>query len=243
MKILNIEIDNLATSEIIAKIKHWIDNKKSFHSIATVNAEMIMAAQNNPSLLQAINQSDLKIPESTGVMWASQKLGQKFKERTPGVDLIWRLAKLSDKQHWRWFLLGSAPGVAKQASEKLKSKYPGIQIVGVEDGGVVTLENLKSRTDLVDKINQAQADILIVTFGVPKQELFMRTFKDQLTAKVGIGAGGTLDFISGKQKRAPKFMRSLGLEWLWRVLREPKRFKRIWTATVIFPKAVKKSLK
>ncbi len=235
MKILGVEIDNFSQKEIITQIKDWINNSNQLHTIATVNAEMVVAANHDSKIMEVINGSDLKIPESTAIMLASIKLGHKFKQKTPGVDLIWELAKISHQTHWRWYLLGGAPDVAKQASQKLKQKYPGINIVGATDGGVVTSENIHTRTDLVEDINHVKPDILIVCFGIPKQEMFMQVFKNQLTAKIGIGAGGTLDFIAGKQKRAPKALRLIGLEWFWRLLREPKRFKRIWTATVIFP--------
>lgn len=235
MKILNVEIDNLSSQEIIDKIKSWIKSDSKIRRVATVNAEMVIAANRDKKLLEVINQSDLKISESTAIMLASIKLGQKFKQKTPGVDLVWDLAKTSNKTHWRWYLLGGDRGTAQKAGDKLKEKYPGINIVGAEDGGIFDLKNMAQKKDLVTRINQSEADILIVSLGIPKQEMFMDTFKESLTAKIGIGAGGTLDFIAGKQKRAPKALRLIGLEWFWRLITQPKRFKRIWTATVIFP--------
>jgi N-acetylglucosaminyldiphosphoundecaprenol N-acetyl-beta-D-mannosaminyltransferase len=242
MKILNVEIDNLSHLEVMELITKWIKTTSSCHTIATVNAEMVVAAQKNKLLLEAINSSDLKTPESTAIIFSGLILRNKFKERIPGIDLIWRLIDEGCRQNWKWFFLGGGPGIASKAADNLRKKYPSINIVGAEDGGEIDINNLQLRRDLVEKINKTKPDILIVSFGIPKQELFLKTFKSEIEAKVAIGAGGSLDFIAGKQKRAPKIFRIAGLEWLWRLIREPKRFKRIWTAVVIFPWLIVKKL-
>lgn len=244
MQILNIKVDNLNLQQVIETITKWINiNPLSTRQIVTINPEMVVQSKDNKELINIINQSDLSIADGTGIVWASKKYGQKIGQKIPGVDLIYSLAKISPSKKWRWYLIGGASGVAKKAANQLKTKFPGINIVKSEDGGLITLENIKRQGNLITRINQAKVDILIVSLGVPKQEFFIHNYKNILNAKVAIGAGGTLDFIAGKQKRAPKLLRKIGLEWLWRLLLSPKRLKRIINAVIIFPLIVIKDIR
>lgn len=235
MKILDVKVDDIALNDVLVNISRWIKEPKSkLHYIVTVNPEMILAAQNNPDHKTSLNNADLAIADGFGILLAAKLLRKKIHQRITGVDLVEHLARLSPQKNWRWFLLGANPGVAKRAANKLIQKYPGINIVKAEDGGMISLDNLHQQQKLIERINLAKPDILLVAFGVPKQELFMNYYCNSLDVKVAIGVGGTLDFISGKSKRAPKILRKLGLEWLWRLIMQPSRIKRIYNATIKF---------
>ena len=243
MKILDVKIDNLTLGEVVQKIDRHIKYSKNTFSVTTINPEIFLLTQKNDRLKQAIIKSDLIVPDGTGVLWAAKKYKERIIEKIPGIDLIEELARHSSNKGWRWFLLGGQPGIAKKAANKLTTKYPGINIVKSLDPGNVNVNNLDNLNDLVKKIRQLNIDILVVSFGAPKQEIFIDHFKEKVGAKVCIGAGGSLDFISGKIKRSPKLLRKLGLEWFWRLILEPKRIKRIWNAVIKFPIAVKKDLR
>lgn len=244
MKILNVRIDSPNLADAIEKVSRWIREPYTYtHIVTTPNPEIIMAAQKNEMYMHALNCAELALPDGRGLQWAAKRYEERINYRITGVDFIESLASMSPNKKWRWYLLGGAPGVAKQAANNLIKKYPGINIVKAEDGGSVTTDTLDSLDPLVSRIRSSKPDIVCVAFGAPKQELFMEMYKHALGAKVALGVGGTLDFISGKRKRAPKMIRILGLEWLYRLIREPRRFGRIYTAVVRFPLAVLRSHK
>lgn len=244
MKILGVRVDSPTQQEAIEKISRWIREPYSrTHYVTTPNPEIIMSAQRNEQLMDALNNADCALPDGRGLQWAAKRYKEKIKQRITGVDFIQTLASISPQKKWRWYLLGGAPGVAKQAANNLIHKYPGINIVKTEDGGTITLDSIGNADALVTRIRSYKPDILCVAFGAPKQEIFMQIYKHKLGAKVALGIGGTLDFISGKRKRAPKLIRILGFEWLYRLICEPRRIGRIYTAIVRFPLFVMRSHK
>lgn len=244
VKILDIKVDNISSVEAIAKIEATIaKGVRQTQMVTTLNPEIALKAHHDNDYKNILNSSYLTTADGIGIFWAAKKYRQKLKARVTGIDLINQLATISPDKKWRWFLLGGKQGVAKKAANKLMQTYPGINIIKAEDGGMITNENIDDQQLLASKIAKANADILIVSFGAPIQEKFIQKYKNQLGAKVAIGAGGSLDFIAGVKKRAPKIMRIMGLEWLWRFIREPKRFKRIWNAVVVFPIVIKRHIK
>jgi N-acetylglucosaminyldiphosphoundecaprenol N-acetyl-beta-D-mannosaminyltransferase len=268
-KILDINIDIVDITKTITIIDDFIKSKKP-HQVCTVNPEYIMAAQKNNDFKQIVNNADLCVPDGAGLIWASRLIakskvhestsqkstssGQRLTsnalaQRVTGVDLIWHLAKEGEKRGHKFYLLGGKPGVAQQAALVLKTKYPNLKIVGISQGKPEFLQsNIKFNAEnfekeLVTKIKTLSPDILLVAYGAPKQDMFISKFKKELNVPVMMGVGGSFDFISGRIKRAPKWMRKIGLEWLFRLFIEPKRFGRIFTATVRFPLRVMTSKK
>lgn len=242
VKILDIKVDNVSLAEAIVKIESAIvKGLKQTQIVTTLNPEIALKAHCDQGYKNILNSSYLTTADGTGILWAARKYHYKLKGRVTGIDLIDRLAKVSPDKKWRWFLLGGKQGVAKQAANKLTRANLGINIVKAEDGGMISNENIVNQHALVNKIAKANIDILVVSFGAPNQEKFIHRYADQLGAKVAIGAGGSLDFIAGAKKRAPKIMRILGLEWLWRLILEPNRLVRIWKAIVVFPLIVIKN--
>ena len=165
-------------------------------------------------------------------------------ERISGVDLIYKICQKFQNSDYSIFFLGAENGVAEKTAQKLKEKFPNLKIAGI-DSSVVTKNNFPKATSrnvafdynekIIQKINQVKPDILFVAFGALKQEKWIaENLKKLSSVKLAIGVGGAFDFISGKTKRAPKFLRTIGLEWLWRFIFQPWRVKRIFTATIVF---------
>lgn len=233
VKIMSVPVHQVTRIEALARINEFIRSKQP-HLVTTVNNEFILEARRNPQFLEALQSSDLSLADSTGVVWASRRFKGRLPERVAGADLVDDLVKLAADQGWSIFLVGGADGVAQKAKTKLIQRLPAIKIVGAEIGLKPGDGKAKAEA-LVSRIKKAKPDILLVAFGAPKQELFINRYKKALGVPVMIGVGGTLDFIAGRIKRAPKIVRKLGLEWLWRLILQPSRLPRIWRAVIVFP--------
>ncbi|MDR3348439.1 MAG: WecB/TagA/CpsF family glycosyltransferase [Acidaminococcales bacterium] len=191
--------------------------------VAMVNTEIIMRCQKDPMFKSIINSADFILPDGTGIVWAGRHLGHKVPERVTGCDLIEELFKLADRNMYRIFLLGAAPGVAEAAIESSRAKYPGAVFAGCRDGFFPESET----PGIIARINQAQADILLVALGSPKQEKWIFANRAKLNSTVFLGVGGSFDVMAGRVARAPRFMQKAGLEWLFRLYKQPGRFWRM----------------
>ena len=230
-KILDVKIDELDFRQVMRKITDFCVGK-SLRQIVTVNPEFIMAAQKDLEFKKILNSADLSVPDGFGLKIGAAISGQKIGERITGVDLTWEICKLASERGFSVFFLGGKEGVAKKTAERVRDLYDRIKISGFYAGSPDDKKTL-------DIIKAAKPDILFVAFGAPKQDKFIYQLKSSnlkpLTLRLAIGVGGTFDYISGSIIRAPKWMRTLGLEWLYRLIRQPKRLGRIFTAVVIFP--------
>lgn len=191
--------------------------------IVTPNSEIVMNASKDKELMEIINTADLVIPDGIGLMYASKVMRQPLKERVTGIDFLEGTLNLLNSMGKSIYLLGSKPGVAEKAAENMKKKYPNMQIAGTHHGYFKEADE----KDIVDKINAAAPDFLCVALGAPKQEKFINKYKYMLKTKSAIGVGGSLDVWSGELKRAPKFYRENGLEWFYRLIQQPSRYKRM----------------
>lgn len=234
INILGIKIDIITINEIIKRIESFL-NSDCGHYIVTANPEMIVLAQKDQGFRDIINDADLIVPDGIGLILASKIISHKenLNERAQGIDLIYRIAKNFDNppQKIRIFFLGARGENAKLASQKIKKNFPHIEIAGFFGG------NASEEGDrvAVSIINQSKPNILFVAYGAPKQEKWIaRNLKKLPTVRLAIGVGGAFDIISGKIKRAPFWMRKAGLEWLWRLIQEPRRIGRIYNATIKF---------
>lgn len=229
-KILGVPIDQVDFKSALEKIEKFI-NQGGSRQIATVNPEFIMAAQKNTRFKQILNNSSLNTPDGKGILWAMKFLfGIKLKERVTGVDLFWALCKLSEDKGYRIFMLGGAPGVAREAAKRVKLIHPRARIVYFYAGSPRETKKIRSL------IRKTRPNILFVAWGAPKQEIWIRkNLKKFRSPLVAVGVGGTFDFIAGMRVRAPKWMQKMGLEWFYRLMQQPKRFGRIWTAVIRFP--------
>jgi N-acetylglucosaminyldiphosphoundecaprenol N-acetyl-beta-D-mannosaminyltransferase len=185
---------------------------------------MLLAASKDAALGDIINSAALVVPESSGIFWASQQLGTPLKAFVPGIDLFLSLCDLARDTGRTVFLLGAKPGIAEQAAGKLWAMFPGLRIVGTHHGYFASLSDEQGA---IDRIKATKPDFLFVAMNVPRQEKWIRLHLNELQASVIMGIGGSFDVISGGLKRAPQWMRDLGLEWLFRTAQQPWRLKRI----------------
>ncbi len=231
MDILGVRIDEYTKAEAVSRANDFLAQNEP-KMIFTPNPEMVVEAQKDQYFKEILNKSDLNLCDGKGIeLVSSRKL-----HRIPGVDFMWSLCELAAKEKKSIYLLGSgSDDVVKKTQGNLLKKFPDLRIVGshrgpkISSGGVVNEDENES---VLEDIIVTAPDILFVAFGHGKQEKWLYEFLPQLpSVKIGMGVGGAFDYISGTIKRAPQFMRSLGLEWLWRLFRQPSRFFRIWNAT------------
>jgi len=230
MKILDVKVDKRDLPSVISQISEWL-SQDGQHLVVTVNPEFIVAAQKNSEFKRILNQADLSTADGSGLVWAAKFLAGEKLERVTGVDLADKLLSGVCPQA-KIYLLGGAPGVAKTVQAGYTEN-----VIGAEDGGKLVPNNLELENNqaAIERINASGANILLAAFGQVKQEIWLVNNLPKLpNIKVAIGVGGTFDYLSGRAKRPPKWLRNLGLEWLYRLIKEPKRWRRIWNATAVF---------
>lgn len=234
--ILDIKINLLDKNELLAIVEKSIE-ENSKTEIFTINNEFIVDAQSNEEFKQILNSSDINIVDSTGIVWALKK--QEIQAiKLPGADMFIEICKLCKKNDYSIYLLGGIKNAGSKTASALKLKFTNIRIVGITENIDIST---KPDPELIAQINEAKPDIIFVALGAPRQEMWIRNNKDKLDAKVFMGVGGTFDYISGNVSRAPESIRALGLEWLYRLIVQPSRYKRIYKALVTFPLLVKRS--
>ncbi|AJQ27601.1 MULTISPECIES: WecB/TagA/CpsF family glycosyltransferase [Pelosinus] len=216
--VLNVMIDVVTMKEAVEAVKQFILQKKS-HLVVTPNPEIIMMANKDEQLARIINNADLVVPDGAGVVWAARYQGDAMPERVAGYDLVQNLLIEAMSEKYKIYLFGGAPGIAEKAKKIAEERYPGVQIVGTRNG-FFTKQN---ESEIVNDIKACQPDILLVALGVPRQEKWLEEYKEELKVPVSIGVGGTFDVMAGVVKRAPLWMQRSNLEWLFRLLSEPKR--------------------
>lgn len=194
------------------------NNKKSF--IVAINPEKILKARKDKKLKKLLNNADYQIPDGIGVIYASKLQKGQIKSRITGIDCMEMLCEESALKGYKIFLYGAKKEAINEAKKKLEEKYNHIKIVGAMDGYE------KDNEKIIKAVNKSKADIIFVALGSPKQENWIIDNKDKVCAKIFQGVGGSFDVISGNIKRAPKWMQNMGLEWLYRLIKEPKRIFR-----------------
>lgn len=233
--IIGVEISDMRFREVIEKVRGFLFSKKQ-HYIVTPNPEFIMKAQEDRNFRITLNEADIAIPDGIGIKLAGFLLGQRIRERITGVDLTWRICELARQEGKSVFFLGAPEGVAERAMKKVKEKYKDLKIVSDMGADKYEFGNENQELSMVEKINKAKPDIFFAAFGAPKQEYFIKKYLPKMpSVKVAVGVGGTFDYISGKEKYAPKRVRKIGCEWLYRLITQPWRWKRIYIAVVKFP--------
>ena len=227
--ILGVAIDDVTEGEVSDRIAGFI-TVGGPHQIATVNPEFLMEARRNPAFRAALAAADLATPDGFGLLLVARWRGTPLRGRVTGVELAGRIAAESARHGWRLFLLGAAPGVADRAAAILQGRYPGLTIAGSYAGS----PRVEDEAQIHTLIAAARPDVLLVAYGHPAQELWIARNQPDLRVPVAIGVGGVLDYLAGVVPRAPRWMRRLGLEWLYRLVRQPWRWRRILTAVPMF---------
>ena len=210
-------VDRVTLAEATETASQWITDGGSPRLGLAVNAGKAESMRRDATLRAVAARADLLFADGVGVVWASRILGDPLPERVPGVELCGALLERASERGWRPYLLGAHQDVLQQLASQLTER--GIDLAGMHDGYWSTL----SEQDLVAEISSARPDVLFVALGSPRQEAFLLRWLDTLDVPFAMGVGGSFDVLSGQKQRAPKLFRSSGLEWAWRLGREPRR--------------------
>lgn len=219
-QVMTITFDNITMEEAVGTAMGHIA-ARSRCRVVTPNAEFALEAKKNPRFLSILNGSQLVLADGISVVLASKIIGDPMQGRVTGVGFAQALAAAMAEEGKSLFLLGAKPGVAEKAARKLQEAYPGLRIAGTHDG------YFKEEGPVVDAINAAHPDALLVCLGAPKQEYFMEEHDADLEVPVMAGLGGSMDVLAGNVQRAPEFYQKHGLEWLYRLVKEPQRWRRM----------------
>lgn len=240
VKFMNTYIDNVSKEEAIAHIEKCIKERK-ISQITTPNVDQIVRIEKDPYFKEIVDNSELLLVDGTPLMWIAKRYKKPFKEKICGSDLMPELCSIAAKKGYKVFLLGAAPGVADIAAQKLKETNLGLQIVGTYSPPIGFEKDQQELDHINEILFNSKADMLFVGMGVPKQDIFIYENKEKYQIPTSFAIGGTIDFIAGKQKRAPKWINKIGMEWFYRFLCSPKRmFKRYFVDDVKIIKLARK---
>src|SRR3954468_6243886 len=225
IRILGVAVDNVTEAEAIERITGFVTDGLP-HQVATVNPEFVMEARRNSAFRRVLATADMATPDGFGLLLAARLRGNAFRSRVTGVALTELIAARAAAQGWSLFLLGAAPGVAERAAEALQRNHPGVRIAGCYAGS----PRRDDESALRARIIAAQPTVLLVAYGPPAQELWIARSQPLLRVPVAIGVGGVFDYLAGETPIAPAWMRRFGLEWLYRLIHQPRRWRRILVA-------------
>ena len=217
---MGVGFDDLTLEEAVAAGEKLAQGP-GFSYVVTPNPEIVGLARADAGYRDLLNGAGLVLPDGIGVVYAAKLLGRPLKGRVPGIDFATGLLDRLAKNGGKLFLLGAKPGVAEQAAARLKAAHPGLVICGVNDG------YFKDSAPVVEKIKEAAADVVFVCLGAPKQEKWMAQYGPETGAHLMAGLGGALDVYAGNVKRAPVLWQKLGMEWAYRLIRQPSRIGRM----------------
>ncbi|HXB04315.1 MAG TPA: WecB/TagA/CpsF family glycosyltransferase [Candidatus Angelobacter sp.] len=220
-RVLGVRVDCLDMKATLDRIAQLVGGGGS-HLVATVNPEFIMRARRDPEFARVLESADLCLADGTGVVWAARRQGCSLAAPVTGTDLVPPLAALCAKRGFRLFLLGADPGVADDLAVRLRVEHPELAVAAHAGSPDPSADEAT-----LSLIRAHRAQLVLVAFGAPKQELWIDRLKDRAGVAVGIGVGGAFDYLTGRVPRAPLWMRRAGLEWLFRLVRQPWRIRRM----------------
>ena len=229
--VLGVAFDNVTMDEAVERALAMLEEGGP-HLAATPNPEFVQRAWKDPEFAQILSKADLVIPDGVGIIYAAKILGRPLRARVPGIDFASALLDRVAGTGRRLFLLGAAPGVAEQAAVNLRAAHPGLVVCGAHDG------YFKEDGPVVEAIREAKADIVFVCLGAPKQEKWIAANGEAAGARLYIGLGGALDVFAGRVERAPEAFQKLGLEWFYRLARQPSRIGRMAKLPLFLTSAV-----
>ncbi|MCU0476530.1 MAG: WecB/TagA/CpsF family glycosyltransferase [Anaerolineae bacterium] len=220
---LGVPVHPVTFASLLDQIGVWVRQRDRAHHICTVNPEFVMVAQSDPIFKAILSRSDLNVADGVGLLWAAKHLGAALPERVTGSDGVPLIAERAAREGWRLFFLGAGEGIAQRAADLLTARHAGLQVVGVYGGS----PRPEDEDDLVRRVNASEADVLFVAYGAPAQDKWIARNLPRLRVAMAMGVGGSFDFIAGVVPRAPLWMQRAGLEWLYRLIRQPWRAKRM----------------
>ena len=218
--VMGLKFDSMTMDETLSRAEALLRGDKAAY-VVTPNAEIAYEALHDGQLREMLNGADLMLPDGAGVVLASKLLRTPVKQKVAGVDFAAGLLGILERNGQSLYLLGGKPGIGELAAQKMLEAHPQLRIAGIADG------YFRDEASVIEKINASGADALFVCLGAPKQERFMVQHRQELHVHLMAGLGGSLDAFAGTVQRAPAWMIRLNLEWLYRLIREPKRFRRM----------------
>lgn len=242
VRILGIDVDNINIDEAGKLTKELIEkSNKTCKIVVAPNTEFIMMAQKDEEFYRILQNAELATPDSVGVMIAGKFQKKPFKQRIPGQAYFRKILEVGEKEGWTFYMLGGKDDVPKLAVENVKKIYPDLKIVGYHEG----FFEKDSEEDVIKEINKLSPNVLFVAMGAPLQEKWISKHKNELKVDIAAGQGGTFDYEAGKIKRAPKIVQKMCIEWLWRLILQPTRIKRmivlpIYLFKIMFTKDITK---
>ena len=235
-EVLGIAFDNLTREEAAAEGARLLREDR-FHYVVTPNPEFILAAEKDDSFRDILNGADLVLPDGIGVVYSAKIMGTPLRERVPGIEFAADMLAALNEMGGRLFLLGAKPGVAEEAGRRILEQYPSIVLCGTQDG------YFQDEEEVLLKVSAARPDLIFVCLGAPKQEKWMSRWGKHTGARMAIGLGGCLDVFAGNVERAPESWQKLGLEWAYRLKKEPKRIGRMARLPLVLVKAAGERVK
>ena len=216
--LLGIAVDNVTLADAVELILQGLEDQRTRRA-CFVNADCVNLAFRDHAYRQVLQEADLVFADGSGMRLAGIVLGRRVRDNVNGTDLFPRLCKALAGRGKRIFLLGARPGIARRAAQWILDRFPGLAVAGYRDGYF----SAEEESAVIEEIRHAQADVLLVAFGAPRQDIWIRDHLDRLGVKMALGVGGLFDFYSGRLPRAPRWIRKLGLEWAYRLYQEPRR--------------------
>lgn len=225
--ILGVRVSCISMCEVLTLIEDTINNHKNDPILVfPLNVDLLIKAQHDELFRKILNECDLVTADGVPILWAGRMLNKGPKETVSGSDLLPKVCNLAAARGYAVFFLGAGPGVAERASNNLMKEMEGLKVVGVCSPNMDIETDEREQAKAVERVHSAKPDILFVGLGAPKQEKFLWKYRHKLGVPVSIAVGGAFDRVAEKVRRAPIWMQRIGLEWMWRVMQEPKRLWR-----------------
>lgn len=224
VRIMGVNVSAITMADALRTVEGWIE-RRARHFVCITGVHGVIESQSDPELMAIHERAGLVTPDGMPLVWMSRKLGHQRTERVYGPDLMLALTELSARKGYRQYYFGGAPGLADRLRDRLVQRFPGLQVAGTFSPPFQPV-GADSDEDTLQAINAARPDILWVGMSTPKQEYWMDRHRDRIDAPVMIGVGAAFDFLAGTKRQAPLWMQRNGLEWLFRLLSEPRRLWR-----------------
>jgi N-acetylglucosaminyldiphosphoundecaprenol N-acetyl-beta-D-mannosaminyltransferase len=224
VRVLDVPISKVNNQQALALLTEFVRSGEP-HLVVTADASGVVTAARDAEFRAVVEGADLVTPDSTGILWAARRLGRPLPERVSGVDLAERLCELAGQFGWGVFFYGAAPGVADEAARVMHSRFPGLRVAGTAHGFL----NEREQAALEARICESRPEILFVAMGIPRQEKWIWSRMTRLAVPVSMGVGGTFDVFAGRVNRAPIWMQRHGMEWLYRLWKNPRKISKVAT--------------
>jgi N-acetylglucosaminyldiphosphoundecaprenol N-acetyl-beta-D-mannosaminyltransferase len=244
VNLCGVRIDNISMSGAVAHIERFIKEREPVY-VVTPNVDHVVKIQEDAEFRKSYEEASLVLCDGAPLIWASRFLKSPIKHRVCGSNLFPEFSEVAAKKGYKLFFLGGKPQSAVKSAEAFRKRYPGIKIVGIYSPPF-GFEKIKEENDkIIAMIREARPDVLFVGLGTPKQEKWIHQYHKKMGVPVSVGIGASFEFISGKVRRAPRWIQQIGFEWLWRLMREPLRLWRryLWDDMSFFLLVLKQKRK